>query len=49
MGSTDADLAEIDLSGVDPFWSGPLTDRHAGFAALRRRDLGRMEPATMLQ
>ena len=38
MGSDDALLSDLDLSDVDPFWSGPLTDRHAGFAALRRRD-----------
>ncbi|HAZ35831.1 MAG TPA: cytochrome P450, partial [Acidimicrobiaceae bacterium] len=38
MGSTDADLAEIDLSDVDPFWSGPMVDRYAGFATLRRED-----------
>ena len=32
------DLAEIDLSNVDPFWSGPMADREAGFATLRRAD-----------
>ena len=32
------DLAEIDLSNVDPFWSGPVADREAGFATLRRAD-----------
>ena len=32
------DLAEIDLSNVDPFWSGPMADREAGFATLRRTD-----------
>jgi len=32
------DLAEIDLSNVDPFWSGPMADREAGFATLRRVD-----------
>jgi len=28
----------LELSGVDPFWSGPMEDRLAGFAALRRHD-----------
>ena len=32
------DLAEIDLSNVDPFWLGPVADREAGFATLRRAD-----------
>ncbi|MCH2430989.1 MAG: cytochrome P450, partial [Acidimicrobiales bacterium] len=32
------DLDDINLSLIDPFWSGPMVDRLAGFAALRKED-----------
>ena len=38
MGTAGPRPADIDLSDVDPFWSGPMADRHAGFAALRSQD-----------
>ena len=38
MGTVGLRPADIDLSGVDPFWSGPMADRYSGFAALRKED-----------
>ena len=31
-------LDDVDLSSVDDFWTRPMADRHAAFAALRRHD-----------
>jgi cytochrome P450 len=31
-------LDDVDLSSVDDFWTRPIADRHAAFAALRRHD-----------
>jgi cytochrome P450 len=38
MGTVGPRPADIDLSAVDPFWSGPMADRYSGFAALRNYD-----------
>ena len=35
---TSIDLEAIDFSNVDSFWTAPLEDRYATFAALRRSD-----------
>ena len=36
--ATGRPLEDLDLSRIDPLWSGPMEDRLDGFSALRRHD-----------
>jgi cytochrome P450 len=36
--ATGRPLEDLDLSRIDPLWSGPMEERLAGFSALRRHD-----------
>ena len=35
---SSVDLQTLELSSIEPFWTAPMDDRYAAFAALRRHD-----------